>query len=1218
MTLQRIELAGFKSFAARTVLDFDHHLVAIVGPNGSGKSNVADAVRWVLGEQNPRLLRGKRAEDVIFAGSVSRQPLGMAEVSIVLDNTSGRLPIDYQEVRISRRLYRSGESEYLINGSRARLRDVSELLMRVGLGPDSYSVIGQGAIDEMILQHPEERRILLENAADVRRYRVQIAETASKLSSVEQNLARSRDIQAELEPLARRLRQQAERAERHQAVQQELERVSAAWFRHRFALAEQGLQASEEALTVADAELRALESALARAELERREHERALEALAARLDSAQAEAVAAEREEHRLQRLDAETRAALAGLAARTEQLRGEGERTRARLEELSEALCAADDEARRAEQVEREAAAGLQALEAAQRERQLALVERRREAEAADAAVAQLDGSLAALQRQLTEAQRLRADHQRRALELAARLSERHKQAGEDDIALQALATTAAQAEQVQHLAQEQQRAADARAVAAEAALRAARERLRALEARRQELHARVQALSELEALPDADGALALHRIQPQDEAFPLGSRLVVQPGAEAAVAAALGAALGALVLDHDTAWQALEWLGARPAGRALLVLQPLPAEQHGEAGQCPVAGLARRVSPAAVPLADLVQVDESLAPLAQRLLRGAVLAPDLAAARRIAAALWQDPRLASRAWAVVTPRGEAIFASGLARGGRDASAEARAARGRERLAALEHLTAAEAECAQAAEAVRCAEARHEEAQRQVQAAVARLAAATTEARLAQQRLDEAQSRVRARRGDLEVLAAQAAESEHRAQEAEHRGRDLAERLEALRRKRATAAAVQDRALRAVARAREALEQAGPGLIEARSALARAAAVRQASQEQAARLRRELERAQAQFAQVQSELDAAERALGQERHTHENEIAALAQRRLAASAEVEALRQERAALQQRLAATRQTVAEQRAQLDGARQQREAAALATHRARDELERLARDLAELADDETILELGDRPRQLRLRLDELAADAAELPVGRDPAWLRKRMLQLQRELRAIGQVNPGVVDEYREVSERLAFLREQSADLERAMAELRRAMADLEALAAERLRETFSAVNAAFQEAFTALFGGGSASLVLSEPDTPLEGGVEVVARPPGKRAQPLAALSGGERSLTMLALLLALLKVSPTPFCILDEVDAALDDANVQRFVKMLQGYGEQTRFVLVTHNRATMEHADRLFGVTMDASGVSKVVTVMLPAASPNGQAASAALAEVG
>src|SRR5581483_8425166 len=303
-------------------------------------------------------------------------------------------------------------------------------------------VIGEGAIDEMILQHPEERRILLENAADVRRYRVQIAETASKLSSVEQNLARSRDIQAELEPLARRLRQQAERAERHQAVQQELERVSAAWFRHRFALAEQGLQASEEALTVADAELRALESALARAELERREH--------------------------RLQRLDAETRAALAGLAARTEQLRGEGERTRARLEELSEALCAADDEARRAAQVEREAAAGLQALEAAQRERQLALVERRREAEAADAAVAQLDGSLAALQRQLTEAQRLRADHQRRALELAARLSERHKQAGEDDIALQALATTAAQAEQVQHLAQEQQRAADARAVAA------------------------------------------------------------------------------------------------------------------------------------------------------------------------------------------------------------------------------------------------------------------------------------------------------------------------------------------------------------------------------------------------------------------------------------------------------------------------------------------------------------------------------------------------------------------------------------------------------------------------------------------------------------------------------------------------------------------------------------------------------------------------------
>ena len=1211
MTLRRIEIVGFKSFAARTVLDFDRGIAALVGPNGSGKSNVTDAMRWVLGEQNPRLVRGKRSEDVIFAGSTTRQPLGMADVSLVLDNEDGRLDSEFAEVRITRRLYRNGESEYLINGSRTRLRDVSELLMRVGLGVDSYSVIGQGAVDEMILQRAEERRTLLENAADVRRYRVQLAEAASRIAGVEHNLTRCQDVLAELEPLVRRLAQQAERAGRHLELQRELAQISGAWFRHRFSVAESAVATTGAMLLEAEAELRGEENLAVRAqqaELESRQQRSDIEG---RLEAAFAEAAAAEREEHRRQRLESDLTTKRAELTVAAEGHRREQARAKERIEEIrlelanAQARCAAErDRVSRSEAEQRE-------RDELQRRRHAELARRRQEAESNDAAVAKLEVKLAAARKRLTELQGELNDRQRELAERSVRLSERQAQGGAEQDELRQLESNAVALEALVKEREAVRRASATLVATAEMAMQSARSEAGRAESNHTVLVERARAFEDSPPTARGDAARQFQRSHAAQVLGTLSARLIVQPGYEAAVAAALGEALEALVLaDSGALPSALEWLSARPLGQANFVWQePAVAPRSTEVEYLTERALA--IVPTCGMLRDFVSADESLTPLLHHLLGAALTVSDPSAALGLARGLWNDPQLAASAWVVVTPRGELIRANGVARGGRDAAAEALAGRGRERALARERVEAAYRELTSRRAALAATEEARKAAQQHEQDAALSLSAVTAEARLARQQAEAARKLSSARAQELSTLGARADESRRSAIGIERALTQLQAEAQALEAQLAVAFQAQRAARDARFQAREAVEQAGPALMGARSNLALAQAALQAANAVVTRQQAEEQRALTLLRQAGEALTACERSLLALPAGEEAALAELAARRERAVRLAEQLRAQRSERVQGHENSVRVLDETRARLERRRETHTAALLAARRADDELQRVARDLAEFSGDESVAELGDRPRQLRLRLEGLVSPPEELPLERDPEWLRKRMVHLQREARGFGAVNPNAAEEYREVAQRQAFLKEQSADLGAAMSELRGAMAELSELATRRLLETFEAVNLAFGECFQTLFGGGSANLALSDLESPLEAGVDVVARPPGKKLQSLVALSGGERSLTMIALLLALLKVSPAPFCVLDEVDAALDDANVQRFVTLLRSFSDRTQFVVVTHNRATMEHAERLYGVSMDASGVSKAIAVRLPAPRSIGSAAS-------
>ncbi|HUP83059.1 MAG TPA: hypothetical protein VM284_02600, partial [Candidatus Limnocylindria bacterium] len=611
----------------------------------------------------------------------------------------------------------------------------------------------------------------------------------------------------------------------------------------------------------------------------------------------------------------------------------------------------------------------------------------------------------------------------------------------------------------------------------------------------------------------------------------------------------------------------------------------------------------LASSVEASAMALSSVVHVDPELTPLLNRLLGSTLVLPDLAACRAAAAALHAESKLAGSAWQLVTRDGLVLDQRGVASAGRDPAAEALASRGRQRAEAEAQLDTARADLATVQSLLGNLDVAQATAQRAAQETALNLASVEAEARAATQQVAEADRRVASRRAELEALRAQSEERMARA-ESERAGlARIAQETLTAEAERDQAAQAQRRARSAVSLAREQVEGAAAVLLEARSQHATASVQLRAAEDQAQRLRAEAERAAAELGRARAAVADSERSIAAERPSLSADIEELGARREEAVAESDRLRAERG---QRLVSQRQAadlLSEARHVLERCRQAREQVSLAAHRSRDELQRFARELADFAADDAILELGDQPRQLRLKLDQWAPSDVAGTADHDPEWLRRRMLQLQREARAIGAVDPQAAQEFKEVSARYTFLAEQSADLERAMTELRGAMRELQDLAAERLKTTFEAVNAAFGESFVTLFGGGSASLALSDPDAPLDSGVEVIARPPGKKLQPLVALSGGERSLTMIALLMALLKVTPAPFCVLDEVDAALDDANVRRFISLLRSFSERTRFLVVTHNRASMEHADRLYGVSMDSSGVSRAVVVELPTA---------------
>jgi len=1204
MYLKRLDLLGFKSFAPKTTFAFEPGISVLCGPNGSGKSNVADAVRWALGEQNARAIRGRRGEDMIFVGSQGRQPLGLAEVSLTLDNSDGRIPLDYDEVRITRRLYRSGESEYLVNGSRVRLKDLHDWLLHAALDPDGYVVVGQGSVDALILQRAEERRAVIENAADIRRHHAKLAETRSKLAATEESLLRCRAVIAELEPLVKRLRTQAERAERYRACRDELEALAAHWFRHALGTARAELVQARAAAADARAEVDRLEAALAEVEGSAADADGTARLAEDELGSREPELLTLQGERSELVGHLAAANERQRGAAAAQEVLR----RELAALHERASALWSEADALNERVTVGRaELAAAERGLavgdgsgdesESASRtaEEQLATLRQRTAELRADAAA--VEGSLREARVRLERAEQ-RFDEARASLVLLESelpVAQQQAAAGAD-----LAEARRAEASQLRR-AREELAGARGDALGTLDGLRAEQHRL-AGELQRLQIARRAIEEAGIERRTGAGLVLGAGLSGVRGL---LGGELRVPDQFLAAVSAALGESVDAVVVeDADGAWAGLRLVQERGAARTGLVPLNGVAEAPPPEAALGFKAVARRLL-SDLPLHgfadELVGCDRALETVRARYLALVVVAPDLDLAREAARRLSADGT-AAVPWQVVTLAGQAIRWNGEWRAGRDRSAERLVGRQTELAQIDARLHQTEGELAEVVRELGVVERRAntlgseqqdvwqkldqaEAADRQ--AALAAQSSASSLAQL-ERDLHEARERTPGLESELARVAEQA--------------QALERRLEALGVERSELVCQIEQAERLADRARVVWEQVRAATAQQLAALAAQRSTLEGQEALLERLEGDLGTARQAMSEIEARLEAEQcqeavqasrvKELGAGLEAADARIGLLAE----SIAELRSARRralnERGAIEGRAAELRGAIRSQRTVL-------EAATIAESRSVDRFERAQGEAQEYL--EELDDFASGTYQQRLLVDE-GGDESPEPLA-DPESTRRRMNALRRELRAIGPVGDAALAEFGELRERHEFLTTQTADLEATVAELRGAMEELEQLMRGAFEDAFTRVNAAFREYFARLFGGGHAELVLSSPEDLLETGIDIVARPPDKRLQPLVSLSGGERALTMVALIFALPRTNPAPFCVLDEVDAALDDSNVRRFSTVLQELSERTQFVVVSHNRGTMEIAEALYGITMDTSGVSTVMSLRLPAA---------------
>jgi chromosome segregation protein len=1206
--LTRLELFGFKSFASRTLFRFEPGITAIVGPNGSGKSNVADAVRWVLGETSHGLLRSRKTEDVIFAGGKGRAPAGMAEVAVTFDNTSGWLPIAFAEVSVTRRAYRSGENHFLINGRRVRLKDVHQLVASLG---QSYTVVGQGLVDAALSQRPEERRGLFEHAADLTGLRLRAAEAERNLADAEANAVRISDLLVELEPRLKTLERAARQAKEWQGLADRLRDLQRVHYgqlyraaRARLAAAEAAAAGDRAAVDAAQAELDRLHEVAASTQRALEDARAHLAAHDARLTAVadQARRAAHERD------LAAERHAAL---SRRREDMAD----TQAGLDEqvaaVARDLAAVASEL---EGIEREVAGMRGRVADLQREEVAARAGRARtERRVADLANALADGERRAAdlaRRRALLAQRHETDAAERE-RLAAQIGERAERVGRleaelaafdeaaagDDAALATLAVRLAELETEAERAQARVTEARTASAGAEHRLGHATTRLEAL----QRLHESGTGLfAGVRATLQAarDGTLRGVR-------GTLAELIEVPATYDTAIEVALGGHLQDIVVERWVdAEAAIAHLKRTDAGRA--TFQPLDTVRGGGGAEGRRGGGGASDRPPASPphrppahgvAADLVGAAPDVAIVVRALLGRTLVVDDLPAAR---AAL---PALPS-GWSAVTLAGEIARTGGSVTGGaavRESGTLGRERELRELPREIRRLTEARDAAHAAQEAVAAEPRRVAEARGAVETERAGLLAAKKERAGQRARLsgwlDDLRREQTGAERRLAGLVASAADQAGGASQ-------LADEESALA--AATARAQEEHAAALTDLTRETEAAAG-----AERALAAEGRTLAALEE---RLRAERRR--------QTGLQAQERALAEEFAHRAERAAALDGERIALAAQHERLARDAAGLESERSllqtgrgpldsAVRRAESEvtriaraaeaARESLLAAERAHGAGELHVERAHGEVATIAqriRDDLELEDPD---ELGrqDGGTAGRLEEDELS------PPSRPPAVppsvdAEREIARLKERLRRVGYVGEDVVGEYEREAAHHAFLRGQLNDVEGAAVSLRTLLNDLERTMRERFDATFSRVATAFTEAFTMLFGGGTARLILAPGEDGSPGGVDIVAQPPGKRLQGLALLSGGERALTAAALMIAILRVNPTPFCLLDEVDAALDEANIVRFREQLQGLAHETQVIVITHNRGTIEIADTLYGVSMGDDGVSQVLSLRL------------------
>ena len=1241
MYLDKLEIYGFKSFAHKLTLEFGPGITGVVGPNGCGKTNVADAIRWVLGEQSAAELRGSSMADVVFNGTKKRRRLGRAEVNLTIDNSGGYLPTDYSKVVIGRKVYRSGESEYMINKTPCRLRDIKDLFLDTGIGTRTYSLIERKMVDSVLSDSAGHRRFMFEEAAGIMKYKVRKRSTLNKLAATEADMQRVADIISEVEKQVRSLKRQLAQARRHRRYTDELSRLEVGLARRDFDEWQGVRQAALERAAELRAKIASFGELLERDDSATREarealsaHEETLAGLDGNVSSVDAEArnladgllVARERKraaERRVEELSPE----IASLRAELDQIRSQ-------IDALAASLTEARDAARDREAGLAEKRAALKRIDREYWEVKKALAGQKQ---------TQLEGleSSAGLKGEL-ESYRARLDD---LIEEHGTLERSLAEARSDLTSRESAVLDALEEEKRFMSAARETRE---REVATENDLDIAREALltsREGKTRAEgELEAARHKLVLLKEMRDgyggfAAGVRALLTDRSQHSLSGLRGTVAdviqVDPSAAAAVESALAGAAQYVVADRRVdARRALDHLGAGTHGRATFV--PLDEVTRVSVRETPETVLAS--ADVLGSASSFVQCDDAVRPVLDLLLEGAVVVRNLETAIRMAS----EHR--DRGLTFVTSEGEAVSAEGLMTGG-SGSAEAGLLRRKERVVeaerevtrleqllvdtrrleveareALERLTSRSRECGEQTEQ---AEADLWEAKRRLtELELAKTSAASRVEELSLRR-DALGERMKKARHDIEVLGGQLARLSRGEDEIGMQLDDLQRRYSDLEASRE--AATEDQRLAE-------LEAASTG-----------ATLKQLESEQ--------NQLQARAAAAQTAID---RKTG-EHADHGEAIRELAAKLAEDGQRLDLVTARQEELKTRRDAVRDETRRLRARLDEVES-------TSRTAREERDGIQRELHEIELRDT--ELRGRSEALRDRIledydidvavaprpavptsgeagqtsgeeapssvsddGEAAADgaasidekgaegAAGVESGHHVALMldesdepvdweqtRQEVERLKARLRSMGPVNLLALDEYDEESKRLEFLQAQYEDLERSKASLIEAIAQINGAARKMFVETFEQVRENFVSMFKRLFEGGEADLRLLDPDDPLESPIEIVASPREKKLGRLSLLSGGERALTAIALLFAIYLVKPSPFCILDEVDAPLDDANVKRFIRMLKEFSERTQFIIITHNKVTMAATDRLYGVTMEESGVSKVVSVMLDA----------------
>ena len=1179
MYLKSIEIQGFKSFANKILFEFHNGITGIVGPNGSGKSNVADAVRWVLGEQRVRQLRGGTMQDVIFSGTEIRKPQGFAYVAITLDNSDHKLPIAYDQVTVSRRLYRSGESEYKINGSACRLKDINELFYDTGIGKEGYSIIGQGQIDKILSGRPEERRELFDEAAGIVKFKKRKLIAQRKLDDEEQNLVRVKDILSELEKQAGPLKLQSEAAKEYLKLKEELKSRDA----NLFLLEHKALQLQlseldqKTSIVKGDWENASSQSEQLKKDFDRLEEE----------NSASEEKIASTREEHSksiLLKESIEGQIAVLREQIRSEQLNEENRKER--ISSIDQELLGKEEQKqeyeKQREETKKQVAQAEQALTQAgqtlsETEQEMARLSK--ESEAAKAAIIsalnEKAGLAAKSQRYETMLEQVdvrRSEVTQKLLRFKSDESVQEEELKKEEKRLEQIQ------EELDRLTELEEETAF-RLTAAEEDGAALAARLSRSQQDYHISHSKLESLKNLAERYEGYGN-SIRRVMEQKSRIPgihgvVADLISTSKKYETAIETALGGSIQNIVTDREeTAKELIEYLKKNRYGRAtFLPLTGISARggftQESALREPGILGLA----------SDLVEVKDEYRTLIQYLLGRVVVADTIDHAIALARKFRHTLR-------IVTLEGELLSAGGSMTGGSFKNSSNLLGRQRE-------LSELQASCRKALQDV-------EETQKAIADNGRLKAQCTGEAARLRETKQEIVLRKNTAQMNMERLLGKKQEIAESSADLVMENRELEFQLKEIRENRAR-----------LSREEEQLEQLQKEQ-EARSEqLSRKLSDAQQQKEETAKL---LSGAQLTAAGIRQQdrfiAENVSRILKEESSLKEER-----QRILDGSGESEAVISEKLAKIEQLG--RQILEET------SKAQRLEEALAQNS--EEKERLAekqksffRKREELSEeigrlDKELYRLESQKERLTERMSdqisymweeyELTYSGAQALKDEAPGTIpeiRRAIEELKGNIKGLGNVNVNAIEDYREISERYEFLKSQNDDLAAAREALLKIIEELDTGMRLQFEEKFAQIRQEFDKVFKELFGGGHGALILQEDEDILEAGIQIISQPPGKKLQNMMQLSGGEKALTAIALLFAIQNLKPSPFCLLDEIEAALDDSNVDRFAKYLHKLTKNTQFIVITHRRGTMVSSDRLYGITMQEKGVSTLVSVNL------------------